>query len=140
MRRFALISGVAVAILGIAAVPASAHSTSSGSTSSTVPASLTVNNDPPFGASVSLTASFGSMKATPEESVICISNGEEVYGDVQVGSGSSSWTSDWTLWSQLWQDAGGAAATCTANLYYYTWQGKAETGVTYLASATFAVS
>jgi hypothetical protein len=138
MRRLALISGVVVAIIGIAATPASAKSTGSGSTT---PASLTVNNDPPFGGRVALTATFAPMKAVPEESVTCTSNGEQVYLNVQTGSGSvSSWTADWTLWSTAWQNAGGGAADCAASLYYYTWQGKTETGVTYLASANFAVS
>jgi hypothetical protein len=137
MRRLALISGAVVAILGIAAVPASAKSTSG----STTTASLTVDNDPPFGGTVALTATFGSMKWIPEESVTCTSNGVQVYLDVQTGSaGTTSWTADWTLWSQTWQAAGGGAADCVSNLYYYTWQGKTETGITYLATTSFAVS
>jgi hypothetical protein len=139
MRRLALVSGVVVAILGIAATPSSAKSTGSGS--STTTASLTVDNDPPFGGSVALSATFAPVKAVPEESVTCTSNGQEVYLNVQTGSGSTgSWTADWTLWSQAWQSAGGGAANCIAELYYYTWQGKSETGITYLASANFAVS
>jgi len=138
MRRLALISGVVVAILGIAAMPASAKSTGSGSTTT---ASLIVDNDPPFGGTVALTATFASMKSIPEESVTCTSNGEQVYLNVQTGSaGATSWTADWTLWSQTWQAAGGGAANCVASLYYYTWQGKSETGITYLAAANFAVS
>jgi hypothetical protein len=138
MRRLALISGAVVAILLIAAMPASAKSTGSGSTST---ASLTVDNDPPFGGTIALSATFTPVKAVPEESVICTSNGEQVYLNVQTGSGSvSSWTAHWTLWSETWQSAGGGAANCVANLYYYTWQGKSETGITYLASANFAVS
>ena len=141
MRRIALLSGAAVvAILGIAAGPASAKSTNTGSTGT---ASLVVNNDPPFGGTVALTANYGGMKAIPEESITCTSNGQQVYLNVQTGSGSGSatpWTSNWTLWSQTWQNAGGGAATCVASLYYYTWTGKSETGVVYLASSSFAVS
>jgi hypothetical protein len=94
--------------------------------------------DPSFGATVKFTASYAPMKWVPEESVICTSNGQMVYGNVQVQtSGSSPWTSSWTLWSQTWANAGGAAASCTASLFYYTWQGKTETGVVYLASSIF---
>jgi hypothetical protein len=70
-----------------------------------------------------------------------MSNGTEVYLNVQTGSGAStSWTSNWTLWSQTWQGAGGGAANCVANLYYYVWQGKSEVGVVNLASSSFATS
>jgi hypothetical protein len=138
MRRLALISGVvAVGVLGITAAPASAKSTST----SSAPASLVVNNDPPFGGAVSLTATYGPIgKNIPEESVTCTSNGVEVYLNVQTGSTAGSWTSDWGLWSQTWADAGGGPANCVAQLFYYTWQGKVEIAVTYLASSSFAVT
>jgi hypothetical protein len=34
---------------------------------------------------------------------------------------------------------GAGAGLCTAQLYYYTWQGQMETGVVYEASTTFTV-
>jgi len=96
--------------------------------------------DPSFGATIKFSASFAPMKWIPEESVSCTANGKNVYLDVQTYSGASPWTSSWTLWSQTWANAGGGPASCTAQLFYYTWQGKTETGVVYLASSTFSAT
>lgn len=87
-----------------------------------------------------MTATYGAMKAVPEESVTCISNGVQVYADAQPGiAGATSWTANWTMWSQGWENMGGGAANCVANVYYFTYSGKVETGYVMLASATFAV-
>jgi hypothetical protein len=103
--------------------------------------SLTLDNaDPSFGGTVKFTASYSTMKWVPEESINCTASGQNVYLDVQTYSGSSPWTSSWTLWSQTWANSGGGPASCTAKLFYYTWQGKTETGVVYLASSSFSAT
>jgi hypothetical protein len=135
-----IVSGViivgAVTVLANGMVPAASRSTSS--TTSSLNLSST---DPAYGSTITFTATYSSMKWIPEESVICTSNGQTVYGNVQVEtSGSSPWTSSWKLWSQTWANAGGGPAACTAALYYYTWQGKKETGVVYLASSIFTAT
>lgn len=98
------------------------------------------SSHPSFGASMSFTATFAPMKWIPEESVSCSVNGQNVYLDVQTYSGASPWTSSWMLWSQTWANDGGVAANCTASLFYYTWKGHTETGVVYLARATFTAA
>lgn len=106
---------------------------------STLPAnSLTLaSGDPSFGATIAFSATYAPMKWIPEESVSCSVNGKEVYLDVQTFSGASPWTSTWKLWSQTWANGGGGAANCSAALFYYTWKGHTETGVVYLATASF---
>lgn len=143
MRRLALISGVAVAILGVAAVPASAKAPSGGSTT---PATLVVNNDPvggtvnAVGGTVATTATGGPSTVIPWQSVVCTSNGVQVYMYAQHGTeGATAWTADWTMSSVAWQDAGNAPGTCVAELYYFTYQGRAETGFVVMATANFAV-
>jgi len=131
------IAAATAAVVGfgtLSLVPAASTSTSSGSLSLS-------STDPSFGATVKFTANFSSMKWVPEESVICTASGQTMYGNVQVeSSGKSPWTSSWTLWSQTWASAGGGPATCTTTLYYYTWQGKRETGVVYLAAYSFTAT
>jgi hypothetical protein len=138
MRSLALIPGVAaLVVLGVGTGPAAAKQPSSGP----VTASLTVNADPSFGGSVSLTATYGSMKQVPEISVDCTSNGQIVYFDVQMGSGTASpWVQQFNLWSQTWQAAGGGPANCVSQLFYYTWQGRVETGEVLLSSTSFVTT
>lgn len=146
MRRIALVPGIVaiVTVLGFSAGPAMAKP---GSPSPT-PASLVVSTTsggstaaPAYGGSVGMTATFSSMKEVPEVSLNCTSNGVNVYSNGQEGSGGTSpWNLGFALWSQTWQDAGGGPASCVAQLYYFTWQGKSETGVVYLASTTFTAA
>jgi hypothetical protein len=79
------------------------------------------------------------MNEVPEVSLTCTAqDGTEVYLSVQTGDGSQSpWQTTWTLWSETWRVNNGGPASCVARLYYYTWQGKRETGIVYLAQLSF---
>lgn len=97
--------------------------------------------DPSFGGSASFSATYAPMRWIAEESVSCSVGGTDVYLAVQTApNGSQPWTSSFTLWSPEWAGAGGAAASCTAELYYYTWQGRTETSQVMLNSVTFTAS
>jgi hypothetical protein len=113
-----------------------AHTPSSTSTTSSL--SLT-NADPNFGGTVTFNVTSPAMKWIPELSVACSRNNQVVYLDVHMQDGSTAST-QFILWSQTWAAAGGGSASCTASLYYYTWQGKTETGVVYLATTSFVTT
>lgn len=146
MRRIALAPGIVavVAVVAFSAGPAAAKSGGPApSTASLVVSSVSGGSSsaPAYGGDVALTATFASMKQVPEVSVQCTSNGQDVYLEAQTSSGGNSpWTSTFLMSSPEWTNAGGGAATCSANLYYYVWQGKTETGVVYLAHTAFTVS
>jgi hypothetical protein len=108
-------------------------------TSST--ASLALASDPSFAGTVTFTASYSPMKWIAEESVYCTQNGSQVYLDAHLAPSSAQpWSSTFTLWSQAWANNGGGPANCTTQLYYYTWQGKTETGVVYLGTVNFTTT
>ena len=110
------------------------------STSSTATSSIALSAaDPSFGGRVSFNVTDPAMKWIPEISLTCSQNNQTVYLDVHVQNSSIPWT-QFTLWSQTWANNGGGAANCTAKLYYYTWQGKTETGVVYLAQTSFVTT
>jgi len=143
-HRTALTLFVTAGLMAGAAAPAPAAKTGGGSTSASItlitPSSSLGGTYPSFGGTVSFAITYPAMKWIPEVSVSCSQNGQEVYLGVETPSGSSSWTPEFTLWSQPWANNGGGPAECVANLYYYTWQGKAETGVVYLARTSFLTS
>jgi hypothetical protein len=99
--------------------------------------SITLNGTASFGSAASFTVVDPPVSGQPEMSVTCSQGGSSVYLDVQMMSGSSPYTPTFTLWSQTWANNGGGAADCTAQLYYYTWTGKKETGVVYMATSNF---
>lgn len=104
-------------------------------------ASFTMQSDPSFGGTASFSATYSPMKWTAEESVSCSENGTEVYLSVQTApSTAQPWASAFTMWSQTWASAGGGPATCEAQLYYYTWQGKTETSIVLLSTLTFSTT
>jgi len=70
--------------------------------------------------------------------VSCAQNGDNVYLDVHTQN-QASWL-QFTLWSQTWANAGGGSANCVAQLYYYTWQGKRETGLVVEAQTSFVAA
>jgi hypothetical protein len=111
----------------------SGGTTTSGST-------ITLDGTASFGSPATFTVVDPPVSGLPEMSVSCSQNGQSVYLDVQMMSGSSPYTPTFTLWSQTWANNGGGAADCTAQLYYYTWQGKKETGVVYMATTNFTAS
>lgn len=105
------------------------------------PATLTMQSAPTFGGALTLSATYAPMKWTAQESVSCSQGGSQVYLAVQTApSAAQPWVSTFTMWSQTWVNAGSGPATCTAQLYYYTWQGKTETSLVLLSTTTFSTS
>lgn len=102
---------------------------------------FTMQSDPSFGGAVSFSATYSPMKWIAEESVSCSESGTDVYLSVQTApSTAQPWASTFTLWSPEWATAGGGAASCTAQLYYYTWQGKTEVSIVVLQTVTFTTT
>lgn len=133
-RRTAVVAGaaaLATAATGLMSVTAHA-----GQPSASTAASITLMTpNPAFGGTVSFSYQDPPTKWMQEMSVTCTQAGRQVYLDVH-GQNDPSWT-QFSLWSPAWQSAGGGSASCVAKLYYYTWQGKTETGVVYEASTSF---
>jgi hypothetical protein len=111
-----------------------------GGTSGSATSAIALTGDPSFGATASFAVTYQTMKWVPEMSVSCSISGKVVYLVAQTPGGSGPWTPQFLLWSQSWANSGGGPANCTATLYYYTWQGRAETGIVYLAETTFVAN
>jgi hypothetical protein len=139
MKRRIAYGLVLIASLTIAVAPALAgKGGGGGGTTSAATGSLVPNNPSPhFGDTISFTATFGALRSSPEVRVLCSQNGQSVYSSAQFGDGSSPWSPSFTLSGGNWL---GGSASCFADLYYYTWQGKTETGVVYLAHVDFEVA
>ena len=135
-RRIAFAALLSACLMACTSASAIAAKGGNGTSSGTAP-SITLNGISSFGSTVSFTVAYSAMKWVPEVSLSCSENGQRVYLVAQTPSGSGVWTPQFTLWSQNWADLGGGSANCTANLYYYTWQGQTETGVVYLAQTSF---
>ena len=102
---------------------------------------LTLDNSPSFGGTAVFTATYTPMRQIAEESVSCRINGTDVYLQAQTAPNTTQpWVSTFKLTSPEWVAAGGGPATCTAQLYFYTWQGHTEVSVTVLATVTFSTS
>jgi hypothetical protein len=86
---------------------------------------------PQLGGNASFTAVYPGNVKTPRVEVLCYQNGNLVYGE------AGSPTDTFTLGGggSLWLDTGGAAS-CVANLYYFTWNANTP-GTTYLATTKF---
>jgi hypothetical protein len=127
----ALVAGSAATLLfsgtTFAAKPAPAATTNS----------ITLNGAASFGSTASFTVVDPPVSSVQEVSVTC-GQTTQVYLDVHTQN-DANWT-QFNLWSQAWQDAGGGPANCTAQLYYYTWQGHQETGLVIEATTTFTTS
>lgn len=138
IRRMAL---AALLTAGLTVAFSSSALAAKGHNDSNVTPSISLNaQDPSFGGTASFSVAYPAMKWVPEVSVSCSVAGQQVYLVAQTPTGSGTWTPQFTLWSQNWADLGGGPASCTANLYYYTWQGQVETGVVYLANTSFVTS
>jgi hypothetical protein len=129
----ALVAVVAAAF----AVPAFAGGKSGGGSN---PSTIALNGSASFNNPASFNVVDPPVPGTPEMSVSCYQNGQQVFLDVQLMSGTSPYSPTFNLWSPQWATAGGGAANCTANLFYYTWTGHRETGVVQLAQDSFATS
>jgi hypothetical protein len=104
----------------------------------TADASITLNTStsariaaPSLGSSVSFTVTYPTSVKTPRVEVLCYQNGALVYGE----AGSPGDTFVLGGGGSLWLTAGGSAS-CTANLYYFTWK-AGQPATTYLASTSF---
>jgi hypothetical protein len=86
---------------------------------------------PSLGSSVSFTVTYPTSVKTPRVEVLCYQNGALVYGE----AGSPGDTFVLGGGGSLWLTAGGSAS-CTANLYYFTWK-AGQPATTYLASTSF---
>lgn len=130
----AILSAAVLAALIAAPAATLARGTGSGGTAST----LTLSGTATFGVDANLVVVDPPVKSIQEVSVSCAHNGTQMYLDVHTQR-YANWTR-FTLWSQAWQDAGGVSAACTAQLFYYTWQGKTETGLVVEATTTFTTN
>jgi hypothetical protein len=98
----------------------------------TAPPSISLDQaDPRYGDEVTFTTTHPDLRETLRVRVLCHRDGELVY---QYASDPAA---RFHLWSVLWK---GGAAECAADLYYFTYQGKTQTGVVYLDRTEFAVS
>jgi hypothetical protein len=97
-----------------------------------VPAEIVLDQaSPHYGEEVTFTSTHPDLRQTLRVRVLCRRDGELVY---QYASDPAA---RFHLWSMAWQ---GGAADCAADLYYFTYKGKTQTGVVYLARTEFAVS
>jgi hypothetical protein len=92
---------------------------------------LVTQSGPSLGSSVTFTTVIPTNVKIPRVEVLCYQNGALVYGEggsptdaFLLGGGGSLWLS------------GGGAASCVANLYYFTWNANTP-GTTYLATTSF---
>jgi hypothetical protein len=92
---------------------------------------LAAESGPSLGSWVTFTTVVPTSVRNPRLEVFCYQNGELVYGAggattdaLQLGGGGS-----------LWLSAGGAAS-CVANLVYFTWK-RGEPAIVYLATTSF---
>ena len=129
-----MIAVVTSASLGIAAAPALAAKPAAPAQSTISLASAA----PSFGGTALFNIVDPPAKSVQEISVTCGPDGTMWYLDVHTAN-QANWTS-FTLWSQKWADAGGSATSCVAELFYYTWQGKMETGRVVEATTSFTTA
>jgi hypothetical protein len=96
-----------------------------------VPAAIALDQgDPRYGDEVTFTSTHPDLRQTLRVRVLCRRDGEIVY---QYASDPAA---RFHLWSMAWQ---GGEAHCAADLYHFTYKGKTQTGVVYLARTEFAV-
>jgi hypothetical protein len=93
---------------------------------------LVAQATPTIGDSVNFTTVIPTNVQNPRVEVLCYQNDSLVYGEggaptdsFLLGGGGSLWLYD-----------GGGAASCVANLYYFTWKGG-QPATVYLATTSF---
>ena len=137
----ALVATVALAFSPVyapakfAAGTGGAFAASGGKNAPTASSTITFNGPAAYGGTANFTVVDPPSKNVQEISVNCAVGGQSVYLDVHTQN-DANWTT-FPMWSQPWQDTGGGSASCTAKLFYYTWQGHTETGIVYEDSTTF---
>jgi hypothetical protein len=89
---------------------------------------------PSLGSTVAFDAGYPKTVKTPRYAVKCFQDGVLVYAEARnvdesllLGGGSSTWLTS------------GGSATCTADLFYFTYKGKVQT-YHWLASTDFAAA
>jgi type II secretory pathway pseudopilin PulG len=126
---------VAGAVLAVGASHGSAVALT-GTKAPTSPSTVTLTTtNPSFGGTASFAVVDPPTKSLQEIGLTCTENGQTVYLSANTQN-EPSWT-QFKLWSQEWSVAGGGSANCVAQLYYFTWQGKTETGVVIEDQTTF---
>jgi hypothetical protein len=134
--RRGLTAVVTLATLGVGLTGAAAFAGPNNTSGASSISVATAN--PAFGQLVGFNVVDPPTKSSQEISVSCSQNGQNVYLGVNTYSTPAS--AQFTLWSQQWADAGGTAANCVAQLFYYTWKGHTETGLVVEASTSFVAS
>ena len=128
-NRFVVLASLAAAMCALAA-PAFAGTKDSSITLNQSGAGFTATA-PHLGGAVSFTTVYPTNVKNPRVEVLCYQNGALVYGEAgaptdtfTLGGGGSLWLS------------GGGAASCVANLYFFTWK-AGQPATTYLATTSF---
>lgn len=120
-------AGLAAVCLALAASPATA-----GPKAPPGDSSIRLDqSDPHAGDVVTFTVSYPRMRESARVRVLCNQDGSLVYQN------ASDPAAGFHLWSMLWQSR---AADCSADLFYFTYRGQAQTGVVYLAHTEFRVA
>lgn len=130
--RKSLIAVIAVMVaLGAAAPTLAGKVTAAISLNQVMNGARTPQSTPSLGSAVTFSTVIPPNVNNPRVEVLCYQNGALVYGEggsptdaFLLGGGAS-----------LWRTAGGAAS-CVANLYYFTWKGG-QPATVYLATTSF---
>jgi hypothetical protein len=137
MRKL-FVAAATVAIFALLVTPAFAKPGNGGGKGkpggqvAAVESSITLNeSNPSFGDVVTFTVSYPPMRDPALVRIWCWQGGVGVYHVAGVA------TDPFPLGGAQWTDG---AAVCTADLYYYEWQGMTQTGPFYLANTTFDVA
>ena len=133
-RSAAFVAVAASASLALATAPALAAKPAPAPAQS----SITLASAASYGGTALFNIVDPPAKSVQEISVTCGPTGTTWYLDVHTAN-DANWTS-FTLWSQQWQNAGGGATSCVAQLFYYTWQGHTETGRVIEATTSFTTA
>jgi hypothetical protein len=140
MFRLFIATSTIVMALGVAPALAGKGGNGQNSQGGATPSIRPNQADPTYGSVVTFALTYPDLRWPVLVNVTCTQNGTRVYNTTQASDGSSGWSPAFGLWSSGWAAAGGGSADCTAKLFYYTWRGQVETGVTYLAQTQFTAS
>jgi hypothetical protein len=126
-----------MALAAAVAIPAWAGGNGNGNTPTGSQSTITLNGSATYGQQASLTTVDPPVKYPMLASVACNQNGQTVYAEADNLSTNPAHP-QFRLWGPSWN--GSAPADCTAELYYFTWQGKTITGVVVMATTTFTAA
>jgi hypothetical protein len=129
-NRFVVLASLAAALCALAA-PALAGTKDSSITLNQSEAGLAPTAAPHLGSTVSFTTVYPTNVKNPRVEVLCYQNGALVYGEGGAPTDSFTLGGGGSLWL-----TGGGAASCVANLYFFTWK-AGQPATTYLATTSF---